>query len=231
MIENTETVSLGWCDNGTTDGKFSEGLAVALISGPTKNIKITSSIRVQGNQIGRQRQALFDNWADDVKTDWLLWVDSDILLNLESLKLLWETANKDHCPVISGVYFILKETDGEIPVAMPALFNSTNDQYQMEYIHPLPQNEIINIDYAGFGFLLMHKSIVSKIREANPGKSLFAETADEDKNHFVGEDIIFFRRMKNAKIPLYAHTGAIVKHIKQFGVDINYYSLYWSTKK
>ncbi len=26
MIKPNETVSIGWCDNGTTDGKFTEGL-------------------------------------------------------------------------------------------------------------------------------------------------------------------------------------------------------------
>ncbi len=59
-------------------------------------------------------------------------------------------------------------------------------------ISPLPDNEVIKIDNAGFGFVLMHKSIVPKIREANPGKGMFMETGDGEDDHFIGEDIIFF---------------------------------------
>ena len=45
---------------------------------------------------------------------------------------------------------------------------------------------------------------------------------------FIGEDIVFFRKMKAAGIPLHAHTGALVKHIKRFSLDFDYYALYWT---
>jgi len=95
----------------------------------------------------------------------------------------------------------------------------------------LPKDEVIKIDNAGFGFVLMHKSIVPKIREANPGKGMFMETGDGIDDHFIGEDIIFFRRMKKAGIPLHAHTGAIVKHMKRFSLDYDYYALYWTNEQ
>ena len=59
MIGKTDTVAIGWCDNGTTDGKFTEGLMTAVLAGPGNGMSIHTSIRVQGNQIGRQRQVLF----------------------------------------------------------------------------------------------------------------------------------------------------------------------------
>ncbi len=33
MIKKNETVAIGWCDNGVTDGKFTEGLS----AGNSKN--------------------------------------------------------------------------------------------------------------------------------------------------------------------------------------------------
>ena len=227
MIGKNDTVALGWCDNGTTDGKFTEGLTTAIIAGPANGMMINTSIRVQGNQIGRQRQVLFDHWADNLKTDWLLWVDSDIVLNLDAMKLLWQTADKINRPVVSGVYFISKENEGTLMRPFPVLFDNV-DEYQIKYHHPLPDNQVIKVDCAGFGFVLMHKSIVPKMREANPGKGMFMETGDGDDEHFIGEDIIFFRRMKTAGVPLHAHTGAIVKHIKRFSLDYDYYALYWA---
>ncbi len=229
MIGKNDTVALGWCDNGTTDGKFTEGLTTAIIAGAPNGMVINTSIRVQGNQIGRQRQVLFDHWADKIKTDWLLWVDSDIVLNLDAMKLLWQTADKINRPVVSGVYFISKENEGTLMRPFPVLFDNITE-FQIKYHHPLPENQVLKVDCAGFGFVLMHKSIVPKMREAHPGKGMFMETGDGQDDHFIGEDIIFFRRMAKAGIPLHAHTGAIVKHMKRFSLDYDYYALYWANE-
>jgi predicted glycosyltransferase involved in capsule biosynthesis len=229
MIGKNDTVAIGWCDNGTTDGKFVEGLTTALVAGPTNGMIINTSIRVQGNQIGRQRQNLFDYWADKLKTDWLLWVDSDIVLNLDAMKKLWQAADKINRPVVSGTYFISKENEGTLMRPFPCLFDDVSE-HQIKYVHPLPDNQLIKVDNAGFGFVLMHKSIVPKMREAHPGKGMFMETGDGNDDHFIGEDIIFFRRMRDAGIPLHAHTGALVKHMKRFSVDFDYYALYWANE-
>jgi len=229
MIGKNDTVAIGWCDNGTTDGKFTEGLTTAIIAGAPNGMVINTSMRVQGNQIGRQRQVLFDHWADKIKTDWLLWVDSDIVLNLDAMKLLWQTADKINRPVVSGVYFISKENEGTLMRPFPVLFDNVNE-FQIKYHHPLPENQVLKVDCAGFGFVLMHKSIVPKMREANPNQSMFMETGDGIDDHFIGEDIIFFRKMQKAGIPLHAHTGALVKHIKRFSLDYDYYALYWANE-
>ena len=50
MISKSDTVAIGWCDNGLTDGKFTEGLMTAVIAGPGNGMPIHTSIRVQ---IGR----------------------------------------------------------------------------------------------------------------------------------------------------------------------------------
>ncbi len=131
--------------------------------------------------------------------------------------------------VVSGVYFISKENEGSLMRPFPVLFDDV-DEFQVRYHHPLPDNQVIKCDSAGFGFVLMHKSIVPKMREAFPGQSMFMERGDADDSKFVGEDIIFFRRMKKAGIPLHAHTGALVKHMKRFSVDYDYYALYWANE-
>ena len=40
-------------------------------------------------------------------------------------------------------------------------------------------------------------------------------------------DHLFFRKVKKAGIKLYAHTGAIARHIKRFSYDDNFYKMYW----
>ena len=223
-----ETVALAWCDGGLVDGRFMDGLLLAIMNAPKIGMRVVNKIRVNGNQIGRQRQVLFDNWADVTKTDWLLWVDSDIVLTVDVMQKLWQTADKHHRPVVSGVYFISKENEGTLMKPYPVLFNDVSE-FEIQYVHPLPDNEVIKCDSAGFGLVLMHKSVVEKMRTAHPNQSMFMETAaTNNDDHFVGEDIIFFRKMKAAGVPLHAHTGARVKHMKRFSLDADYYNMYWS---
>ena len=222
-----ETVALAWCDGGMVDGRFMDGVLLATMNAPKLGMNIVNKIRVNGNQIGRQRQVLFDNWADITKTDWLLWIDSDIVITPDALKLVWNSADKIAKPVVSGTYFVSKENERTLMQPFPALFKEGSNKHELQIIHPLPQNELIKVDSAGFGFLLMHKSIVPKMRKVSPDYSLFAEEEGlADK--YISEDIVFFRKLKEAGIDLYAHTGAVVQHMKRFSFDINYYNLYWN---
>ena len=226
MHSNKETISIGWCDNGNTDGKFTEGLVYTTLMAPLNNIPIGNAVRVQGNQIGRQRQVLWDMWYDNIKTDWLLWVDSDIVLTTEVLSTLWKIADKNTHPVVCGVYFISKETESSMMMPMPALFDEVSE-FQIKYHHPLPDNEVIKVDCAGLGLTLVHRSVAAKLREVHGNISMFAEKEGLGEK-FIGEDIVFFRNIKAAGIPVYAHTGARVKHMKRFSYDETYYKIYWA---
>ena len=225
----TETLAIGWCDNGLVEGKFTEGLSQVLLSALHNNVQISACLRVHGNQIGKQRQILFDNWIDTTDIDWLLWVDSDIALSMEIVKKLWDIADSVTKPIVSGIYFISKSSENELMQPFPAIFNDV-DQHTIQYIHPLPKDKIIKIDSAGMGLVLMHRSIALILRKKFPNQSVFAEQNGIGKD-FVSEDIAFFRKVKEAEIPVYAHTGALAKHIKRFPLDINYYSAYWNPLK
>lgn len=223
---NKETLSIIWCDNGTTDGKFTEGLVYSIITASGNGVPINNAIRVQGNQIARQRQAAIEMWGK-VGTDWALWVDSDIVLTKEHLKTLWDTADKIARPIVCGVYFISKEMESSLMKPMPCVFNETGNEYEINYLHPLPLNQIVKIDNAGMGLVLMHKSVLTKLNEKFPDNFLFGEN-NEKGEKFIGEDISFFRKVKAAGIPVHVHTGVTAQHIKRFSVDIAYYNLFWA---
>jgi hypothetical protein len=227
MIDKkNEKLAIGWCDNGTVDGKFMDGILNTILNPDIHGMNIIDKIRVSGNQIGRQRQTLFDMWSDLVKTDWLLWVDSDIVLTPEVLKILCDTADKNNKPVVSGLYFISKQSEQTLMQPYAAIFHESDDE-ELKIIHPVPENSIFKIDSAGFGILLMHKSIIHKIRSVDPDYSIFAEKQGIG-DEYVSEDIVFFRKLKKTKIPLYVNTQAHVEHIKRFSFDHNFYNLYWN---
>jgi hypothetical protein len=218
-----DAIIVCWCDNGTTDGKFTEGL---LYTALTSNVPIKSAMRVQGNQIGRQRQVAFDYWLDHTDFNWVLWLDSDIELTDKALRLLWNEVDPTTKPVVSGVYFISKENEQSLMTPYPAIFTWTDDFNKIGYIHPLPMNALVKVDCAGFGFVLMHRSAGLKMREHHGDRPFFNETGVGES--FISEDIHFFRAMSEAGVPLYAHTGATVRHYKRFALDLEFYKLFWN---
>ena len=223
MIPNEVIVS--WCDNGLVDGKFMEGLVTTIL---TSGMPITGAMRVQGNQIARQRQNVINHWLDDTDFEWMLWLDSDIVLSNEVLYKLWSNAHAVDRPVVSGVYFISKENEQSLMTPYPAVFNWVEGtDYQISYVHPLPAGDnLIKAGCAGFGLLLMHRSVIEKMRKKHGTIPFFNETGIGGE--FISEDINFFRLMRDADIPLHVHTGATVKHMKRFAFDLEFYKQYWN---
>lgn len=220
-----DNIFICWCDNGLVDGKFAEGLVYTIIGG---GLPIASAMRVQGNQIGRQRQVALEYWMNKTDFEWILWIDSDIHITAEVIHKLWANVDKNERPVVSGTYFISKENEQSLMAPYPAAFNWVDgDPYKISYLHPLPAGDnLIKVDSAGFGLLLMHRNVVEKMLQVHGNIPFFNETGVGEQ--FVSEDINFFRLMGKAGIPLYVHTGALVKHIKRFSLDVEYYKKFWS---
>jgi len=222
-----ETVTFGWCDGGVVEGRFASGILNTMLEALRRGIKVSSSIRVQGNQIARQRQSLIDYWYDNMQTDWLMWIDSDIVMTTDAFQLLWDSAEKISKPLVTGVYFVSQENEQSLMEPTPAIYMNTDNKYVTRTIHPMPVNQLIPVDVAGFGFVLMHRSVVPRVREVAGDFSVFGEN-QQAANKFISEDVSFFRKAKEAGIQTYAHTGAHLQHLKTFSFDINYYNMYWT---
>ena len=224
-----ETVSIAWCDNGMVDGKFMQGVTdVMLKSGVT----FSSTLRSQGNQIARQRQTVIDYWYEKSKSDWLLWVDSDVVISPETFRLLWDNKDAKERPLVSGVYFTTDNPEEPLMIPMPTVFSFTNKgdgTFGLSRVHPLPKNQLIKVDAAGFGFILMHRSIVEKVKAVSPDGQMFMEMGRGTK--FIGEDIFFFALCDKAEVPLYCHTGALAPHMKRFSFDEHYYNAFFGKPK
>ena len=110
---------------------------------------------------------------------------------------------------------------------MPCIFNETGNEYEVTYLHPLPKNQIVKVDNAGMGLVMMHKSVLARLNEHFPDDFWFGENNARGEK-FIGEDIAFFRKVKAAGVPVYAHTGVLAKHMKRFAFDDAYYNLFWA---
>jgi len=221
----TDSIALVWCDNGMVDGKFAQGITDVLIK---SGVKFDTAIRSQGNQIARQRQTVFDYWYEKTDYEWLFWVDSDVVISPEKFRLLWDNRDAEKRPMITGVYFTTDNPEEPLMIPMPTLFNFATQKdgsFGLTRVHPMPENKLIKVDAAGMGFILMHRSVIDKVKEIAPDGQVFMEMGRGTR--FIGEDIYFFALCDKAEIPLYAHTGATAPHMKRFSLDEHYYKAFF----
>jgi hypothetical protein len=211
------------------DGKFMQGVTDVMLK---SGINFTSTLRSQGNQIARQRETVITYWYDKTDTEWLLWVDSDVVISPDKFKLLWDSKDAKERPIVTGVYFTTDTPEEPLMIPMPTVFDFVDNEdggFGLKRVHPLPENKLIQIGAAGMGFILMHRSVVERIRAVLPDAQLFMEMGRGTK--FIGEDIYFFALCEKAEVPLFCHTGATAPHMKRFSFDEHYYKAFFGGVK
>ena len=222
-----ETLTIAWCDNGMVDGKFMQGVTdVMLHSG----VKVATTLRSQGNQIGRQRETIVKAWYEQNKSDWILWVDSDVVISPDTFLKLWDKRDKDTKPLLTGVYFTTDTPEEPLMVPMPTVFEFvvTEQNVGIKRLHPLPKDKFLQVGAAGMGFVLMHRSVITRILDVKPNTPIFTEVGVNKS--FMGEDIFFFALCNEAEIPVWCDTSALVPHMKRFSFDVSYYEAFVGDK-
>ena len=218
-------LSIVWIDPGNVNSAFMSGILSVVLALPDKGIKLDGLGHQVGIYVDKQRQEMFDSWASS-DGDWILWVDSDIVITPESFFKLWDAADEVTRPIISGIAMVSMNPNSPLMMPTPCIYKVT-DENKFEPINPLPEDQVIPIDACGFGYLLMHKSVVKKLRDKYTNGILFDTTLAPSMH--IGEDISFFYKCREVGIPVHAHTGATSVHMKTFHYDINYYKWWWAT--
>jgi hypothetical protein len=161
------------------------------------------------------------NFLDEVKTPWLLMIDSDERLPMETFFKLVDAAHDKDRPIVSGLVFAAFFDNQDNLRAVPTIYRMTQDK-GLQPIDDYPIDTLLEVDATGTGCLLIHRSVLEKMREQatpNQGKdwAWFVEGAIEGT--YFGEDLLFSKRLKSMGYKIHAHTGAILPHQKQFWLD------------
>jgi hypothetical protein len=204
-----------------TDGLFTQKLAELVLNGEAFGIPIGGITRTCGNQLSRQRMDLIANWYNDNTHEWLLSIDSDIVVELQTVKDLWQIADKSSSPIVSGIYYLfLTDKEGKTPLASSSVFRTKNNFATIQSIDIQKEDATFLADAAGFGLLLIHRSVITKmIEKFGNNINLFQEKTN------LGEDVAFFKNAKDANIPLRICKKATVQHMKRFSLGIEYFDL------
>ena len=179
---------------------------------------------VQVGNVGlttRSRNVVVKTFLETTDADWLLMIDSDERLSLQTWHKLIDSAHDKDRPIVSGLVFaaFFDDQDGLRPV--PTIYKMDSEK-GLQPIDAYPIDELIEVDAVGTGCLLIHRSVLLDMQNQatpNQGKdwAWFVEGAIDGT--YFGEDLLFSKRLKSMGYKIFAHTGAILPHHKQFWLD------------
>lgn len=157
-------------------------------------------------------------FLDETDAEWLLWIDTDMGFRPDSVKRLVDTANAHHLLALGGLCFSVRQGDpdgygGYLTTPRPTLYRwDGGDEGGFTLLDDYPIDSLVQVDATGAAFLMLHRSALYQVRDMF-GDEWFSTTFYPDGRH-VAEDLSFCRRLMQAGVPLYVHTGIRTTHAK-----------------
>jgi hypothetical protein len=212
-------VTIGSCDPGMVNGAFAYRLIQ--LAG-ARNSRLGPFVRVKGSGLlSKQRNRVVKQFLEMTDSDWLLMLDSDEQLSLEAFDALCDTAHDKERPVVAGLVFAGFGVPGKTyPKPVPAIFQDSPQGFLPLYKYD--KNSVFEIDAAGTGCLMVHRSVLEKMREVadpNQGKDWCWFWDGPVNGDWIGEDLLFSRRIKSLGYPIHVNTSVILPHQKSFWLD------------
>ena len=218
-MRTKDRVCIGMVNNGTIDAL----LAMDLIH-IAKEKDGHFDHMVQVGNIGlttRSRNVVVKTFLETTNANWLLMIDSDERLSLDTWHKLIDSAHDKDRPIVSGLVFAAF-FDGEDALRPVPTIYLMDSERGLQPIDGYPENQLIEVDAVGTGCILIHRSVLLEMQKQatpNQGKNWawFVEGAIDGT--YFGEDLLFSKRLKSMGYKIFAHTGVILPHHKQFWLD------------
>lgn len=162
--------------------------------------------------VSQSRNKLTAKFLDEYDAEWLLWIDADMAFTPDAVYGIMAKADPEKYPIVGGlcfgafhdrlfptIYLWGENPDGKLVTYRPT-----------EY----PLNQMVYVAATGAAFLLIHRSVLHKIRDHGFSKTFpwFQET--EYDGDPVGEDLTFCLRAAQLGIPVFVDTSVKIGHHK-----------------
>lgn len=158
--------------------------------------------------------------------EWLFMVDADMGFDPDAADALIAAADPVERPVMGGLCFGVKRAGEGVAHAMrthifPTLYRLSTDKDGRRTFDPAyewPRGRVCEVSGTGAAFLMIHRTVVEKIRAAY-GDEWFSEVTENGVP--FGEDLSFCLKLIDQDIPLHVHTGVGTSHKKDMWVDVS----------
>lgn len=218
-MKASHKVSIGVCDPGMVNGDFAFRM-IQLVQ--ARSSRLGPFVRTKGSGLlSKLRNRVVKSFLDNTTSEWLLLIDSDEQLSPQAFDQLINTAHDKERPVVAGLYFGAWDANQNLyPVPVPLIFEDTPKGFTP--INDYQRNAVFEIDACGTGCMLIHRSVLEKMREAadpNQGTDWCWFWDGPINGEWISEDLLFCRRIRQLGFPIYANTAAILPHQKTYWLD------------
>jgi len=220
-MKPNEKIAIGYITHGLLWAAFVNSINTLLLQRPEK---IHSVIDEVGPYINVNRHFLAKKFLE-TDADWLLMLDTDVILDPVSYDVLIDAADSEKYPLLAGKYFFyFHEDDNQFRVSAQT-FDTTPDN-NLGWLLSYPQNTIIDgLKQVATGLMIVHRSVLEKIQENNLNSKApwFWNGLDVDGFNIISEDDYFCEQARNAGINIALHTGVSARHIRKMAVIEDYF--------
>lgn len=209
---------IGFTSSGTVDALFNRSLVEMMLweqeMGHSRLFHPNGdiiSVR-SGPRVAHARNVITQRFLDRTKAEWLWMLDTDMVFAKDTLDQLLAVADPETAPIVGALCF----GGGYTGSIFPTLYVH-DEQQGMGSLSDYPANEMVSVDATGAACLMIHRSVLMKLREKYAPPTWFAESVWEGKE--VGEDITFCIRARTEGFPVQVFTGIEVGHVKPVVLD------------
>jgi hypothetical protein len=166
------------------------------------------------------RNDVVRHFLDATECEWLWMVDSDMGFAPDTVDRLLAAADPVDRPVVGGLCFGMRETgsdgmQGWATAPFPTLYDwarKPDGEFGFHVRRDYPVNALVQVAGTGAACLLIHRSILEKVR-AEHGDAWFERTRYSSGKP-VAEDLSFCFRVNAAGATVFVHTGVRTTHHK-----------------
>ncbi len=213
------SVLIGYCHNGTVRAEFHECLIDLLIH-ESKRRALSNLERTNagGPYIADNRNRIAQYFVERTESEWLLFLDNDMVFNPNLLELLLAAADNAHRKILAGCYVTLGE--GEIPVVA---WLKRRDDGKLYTVGEFDPKAIVPLDLAGMGGTLIHRDVFINVRSyrSHLRDNWIWFGHDLDNGEHLGEDGTFCLRAAECGYQTFGVGGVQMVHMKtrKLGLD------------
>lgn len=212
-MKKNEKIVIAWPDAGSAMSGFVAYIMQILLH---RREKISDVIIASGHYLSNNKNSCVSQFLN-TDADWLLLMDCDVLVTLESFDTLIDSADKDLRPVISGSYFLPMNDK----LFLSAQYKNPEYPDAGYWISDWDKEIIDDLHSVGAGFLLVHRSVYEKIQENNPEKMpqwFQDEYWGYPYYQWISEDIYFCKKVRDLGLNISINTKATSTHLKNVRV-------------
>ncbi len=196
-----------WCSQNNFDLSISQNYSSV--------VHFARTLCLGGDNTKGKLQKPFDNKLD---YDYIMWIDSDIIFNVDDFKKLLESEND----ITSGIYKMENTINYPTVINWDTKYLMKNGNFEflddnkikeLKDSKKLLNNRYLNVEYTGMGWMLIKKDVIEQLKYPWFYHDLY------EINDFVemfSEDVSFCKNLKKAGFDIYVDLDVRVGHYKSF---------------